>query len=164
MKLFIMRHGPAEDESADGQDASRTLTKIGRERVYEVARKLKDAGELPTTICSSPLARAKETAEILKEVLSIELSLSTLLAPGQKSIELVKQLRKEGTDNVILVGHEPDLSLLSVRLLGHALPTGGFSKAMVLGLSFDDNHESSLRFLLDPKSLQFVVDHRADEK
>src|SRR4051812_9306069 len=68
MKLYVMRHGPAEDSSASGRDADRVLTVAGRERVRLVAQALMDGAEYPFTIVSSPLARALESAEIVAEV------------------------------------------------------------------------------------------------
>src|SRR4051812_39406226 len=68
MKLYVMRHGPAEDDAPTGRDAVRVLSAAGRERVRQVAQALTDGGEFPFSILSSPLARALETAEIVAEV------------------------------------------------------------------------------------------------
>ena len=68
MKLYVMRHGPAADDSPSGRDADRALTPAGRERVTLVAKALTEGGEEPFAILSSPLVRAVETAEIVAEV------------------------------------------------------------------------------------------------
>ena len=68
MKLYVMRHGPAEDDAPTGRDADRVLSAAGRERVRLVAQALEDGGESPFAILSSPMARALETAEIVAEV------------------------------------------------------------------------------------------------
>ena len=44
MKLYVMRHGPAHDDSPSGRDADRALTVSGRERVAAVAKALMDEG------------------------------------------------------------------------------------------------------------------------
>ena len=60
-----MRHGPAEDVAASGRDFDRALTGAGRARVVRVAEVLKREGEIPSTVWTSPLARARATAEIV---------------------------------------------------------------------------------------------------
>ena len=58
----------------------------------------------------------------------------------------------------MLVGHEPDLSMLVHRLVGEA-PDQGMLKAMVVGVRCEADAQdprgisSKLRFILDPKSL-----------
>lgn len=66
MKLYILRHGPAEDDSATRRDFDRALTPSGRDRVRAVAAKLVADGELAALIVTSPLVRADETARILR--------------------------------------------------------------------------------------------------
>ena len=68
MKLYVMRHGPAQDDSPSGRDADRALTPSGRERVAAVAKSMLAEGEAPFSILSSPLVRAVETAEVVAEV------------------------------------------------------------------------------------------------
>jgi phosphohistidine phosphatase SixA len=63
---------------------------------------------------------------------------------------------------VMVVGHEPDLSSLVMRLVGRA-PPHGMLKGMVVGLSLADHdgNENGYawtvkpRFILDPKTLAF---------
>ena len=69
MKLFVMRHGPAEDESPSGRDHDRVLSPKGRGRVHAVALALIEASERPGVIVTSPLARALQTAEIVAAAL-----------------------------------------------------------------------------------------------
>ena len=68
MKLYVMRHGPAEDDAPTGRDADRALTAAGRERVAAVAKALSEANESPFAILSSPLVRAMQTAEIVADI------------------------------------------------------------------------------------------------
>jgi phosphohistidine phosphatase len=156
MKLYIMRHGPAEDEAASGRDYDRALTASGRDRVMGVARALTDKGEAPLSILSSPLVRALQTAEIVAAVTKLQDRGGTVetrreIAPGGAAAELVESLRAAKRRRVMLVGHEPDLSGLVFQLLGAPLPLG-MLKAMVVGLSVTDEGVR-MRFVLDPKSL-----------
>src|SRR5271155_3406021 len=71
VRLYIMRHGPAEDHAASGRDFDRALTASGRERVRDVARALVEGGEAPLVILTSPLVRALQTAEIVAGVVQL---------------------------------------------------------------------------------------------
>ncbi len=157
-----MRHGPAEEDSADGLDGSRALTPSGRERVRLVARALEAIDEAPRGVVSSPLVRALQTAEIVHQTLGISGSVeaNTALSPRGPAHEYVRHAAREGRKRLMVVGHEPDVSLLVAQLLGQPL-SYGFMKGMVVGLRFpNEGGDATLRFVLDPKSLELLVDRR----
>ena len=159
MKVYVMRHGPAEDDSPTGRDADRALTTTGRDRTRTVAKALADGGEAPVQIISSPLVRALQTAEIVAAVAGVDpVEVRREVAPGGDSVALIGELVKAGKRRVMLVGHEPDLSMLVHRLVGKA-PEQGMLKAMVVGVRCEADAQdpkgfsSKLRFILDPKTL-----------
>jgi phosphohistidine phosphatase len=159
VKLYVMRHGPAEDTAPSGVDGDRALTPSGRERVRSVAKALGAAGEEPLRIVSSPLVRAVQTAEIVAIVTKIgdrggSVEVRRELSPGGDATRLVYRLAGEGAKRLMVVGHEPDLSALVGNLLGEfSLP---FEKAMVIALQpVAEGASAKLRFVLDPKSLKF---------
>jgi phosphohistidine phosphatase len=163
MRLYIMRHGPAEDRAASGRDFDRALTPSGRERVHAVAKALRDADEAPVRIVSSPLVRALQTAEIVAAVAKIDAHGGVVetrreLAPGGDGPALVRELGSTGAKRVLLVGHEPDLTDLAERVAGRAFPLG-LQKAMVVGVVASKDDPTAfpmrLRFVLDPKSLDW---------
>lgn len=158
MKLYVMRHGPAEDSSKSGRDFDRKLTPSGVERTRRVAASLGEHGESPRRIIASPLVRAQETARAVVDELGLDLDIETSrdLAPGGPAHGLVDTLVGEGARRVMLVGHEPDVSHLVARLLGgfHA----GFDKAMVVGIRVRQGERPEHRFTLDPKSLVWQRD------
>lgn len=166
MKLHVMRHGPAEDEARTGRDADRALTRSGKERVHRVAETLVARGEAPAVIVSSPLVRARETAEIVAEVVGLgagSVTLDRLLAPGGDEVALFARQLEAGLDRVLVVGHEPALSDVVLALVG-TLPPTGMEKAMVVGLELTalasgqrGRFHSRLRFVLEPKTLRFDV-------
>ena len=165
MKLYVLRHGPAEDHAESGVDADRALTASGRERVRAVARALEQADETPVLVFTSPLARAVQTAEIVALVTKIgdrdgTVEVRRELAPGGHAVGLARHLAAEGRKRVMFVGHEPDLSGLVGSLLGaFGHP---FDKAMVVSLQVaTDRGRSKLRFVLDPRTLALHPDHRA---
>ena len=159
MKLYVMRHGPAEDDSPTGRDADRALTTSGRERTRSVAKALFDGAEAPVAILSSPLVRALQTAEIVASVAGVEkVEVRREMAPGGDALGLVGELVRAGRKRVMVVGHEPDLSMLVERLVGQA-PDQGMLKAMVVSVRCDPDVEQArgfrakLRFVLEPKTL-----------
>jgi phosphohistidine phosphatase len=161
MKLYVMRHGPAEDDSPSG-DAARVLTASGRERVRHVADFLAAHDEAPKQIVTSPLVRALQTAEIVHARVKPgrEVEVDRAFAPRGDAQSFVRDAAREGRKRLMVVGHEPDLSILVATLLGEPLPLA-MQKAMVVGLRIDPTGvETKLRFVLDPKILRFVEDRR----
>ncbi len=157
-----MRHGPAEDDASDGLDSSRALTPAGRERCRSVAKRLVELNESPRAIVSSPLVRALQTAEIVHTIVSPAGSVEAnrAFAPHGHAHDFVREAAKHGRKRMMVVGHEPDLSLLCARLLGDHL-SYGFMKAMVISLRVpNEGGPAGLRFILEPKTLQFLVDAR----
>ena len=118
MKIYIMRHGPAEDQAPTGRDFDRKLTSSGRART-ELAAHERGRWERPKRVISSPLVRTIETAEIVVSILSLAFDLETReeLAPGGDSFRLLGELAAQGAKRVIVIGHEPDVSSLTAQLL-----------------------------------------------
>ena len=164
MKLYVMRHGPAEERSDSGLDGDRALTPSGRERVRSVAKALAEGGEEPLDIVTSPLVRAVQTAEIVAITTKLtdrggNVETRRELAPGSDAATFVTGLTMHPKRRVMIVGHEPDLSELASRLLGRPLPVA-MGKAMVVGLSLQERGGARLRFVLEPKTLAWEHDDR----
>src|SRR3954468_13740472 len=64
MKIYLFRHGIAEEPVAGRSDSQRALTPEGRAQVASVARMAKRSGVSPSVIAASPYLRAQETAEV----------------------------------------------------------------------------------------------------
>jgi phosphohistidine phosphatase len=160
MKLYVVRHGPAEDQSQSARDHDRALTPSGRDRVREVARKLVALGEAPKAIVSSPLVRALQTAEIVAAHVGVEhVETARELSPGGDALTLVRSFLAAGRRRVMVVGHQPDLGLLVEALLDRSFPFE-VMKGMVIALRLRPGEGGRLRFVLDPKTLEA---HRSDE-
>lgn len=133
MHLYIMRHGPADARSPTGRDYDRALTQSGRERTMTVARELGRLAQNPSRIFSSPLVRARETAQIVASLLqgtpSVEIRAE--LAPDGDHFSFVNALLTTDTSSLV-VGHEPDVSELASRLLPGW--RGHFDTAMIIGV------------------------------
>ncbi len=155
MKLYLMRHGIAHDSAESGLDADRALTPKGRDRVRDVAAYLLREAEVPLHIVSSPLVRALQTAEIVAATTAVRdragsVTVRRELAAG--GLAIVDELRAKPMKRTMLVGHEPDMSMLASHLLGTLLHVP-FGKAMVIGFSLD-GADAKFRFILDPTELR----------
>lgn len=122
-RLYLVRHGVAEDHSSTGRDFDRRLTDEGREKMSRAAQGLAALGTRVDVLVSSPLVRAVQTAdEIAGAFPAARREVWEELACGVDEIALTSRLESEiPAENVMLVGHEPDLGeLLSFFLTGRA--------------------------------------------
>jgi phosphohistidine phosphatase len=114
MELYLIRHGIAEARRPDLEDEKRELTAKGRDKTQKVAQRLYEMGLRFELILTSPLARARQTAEILQTCnLSSQIEESSHLSPeGDFYLwsNWLEQKQMLATDTQLaLVGHEPDL-------------------------------------------------------
>ena len=115
MRLLIVRHA----EAAPGKpDALRRLTPDGREQARALGERLRARNLLPDAVLTSPLLRARETAEALAlgtpEVVE-------RLAPGATA-EDVRAVAAGRGGTVLVVGHQPDCGRVAAVLQGGAEP------------------------------------------
>jgi phosphohistidine phosphatase len=125
MYLILMRHGIAEDAGPGQPDADRRLTLQGRHRLNDALPGLRRflAGQDAVEIWSSPLSRAIETAEVLADGLMAEKIRQLYeIASGDLKAFLLQAEKMPAQSTVIVVGHEPTLSLWSQELCGVWLP------------------------------------------
>jgi phosphohistidine phosphatase len=119
MRIYLVRHGVAEPQSAAG-DADRALTPKGKLRMAEEAKGLRDLKVRPEVILTSPMRRALETATIIAEQLGgIKLEQVSELAQGFSGpTEVLAALRSyQDLKEIVLVGHQPGLSDLASFML-----------------------------------------------
>ena len=135
--IYLMRHA---DAVSDEVDPARPLSAKGRDQIARVCAALAAAhGFSPSEIWHSPLARAKETAELLAQGLNLSapLVLTSGLRPNDDPAPIAAVLESHKGD-VAVVGHEPHLGVLASMLV-HGPDRGGvfypFAKAGVLALS-----------------------------
>jgi phosphohistidine phosphatase len=161
VRIVIVRHAEAHPvgERDIQTDADRFLTAAGRKSARLAARTLRRLGVRPDAVWTSPLVRARETAEILRERLKGKSDLVELpaLAPPGKDSAILARLRSEKPDEVILVGHEPFLGELLERLLtgrtGQGVPLSK-SSVVCLDLSPRSWGEARLRWCLNVSSMK----------
>jgi phosphohistidine phosphatase len=121
--LDVLRHGEAEPADLRG-DAARALTRAGRRAVTELTQSLASEGWRPDRILSSPLLRARETAEIVRSGIpdapEIE-ELNELLAETEPADALAAlQAVNAANGHVLLVTHQPLAGRLAALLTSDA--------------------------------------------
>jgi phosphohistidine phosphatase len=110
--IYLLRHGDAE--GGNGEDAARRLTPKGERQAKLAGEALRVLGEQIDACLTSPKVRAADTARLACKALGLEPETSEELGGGAfDSHSLVA-----GRGNVLLVGHEPDLSNEVARLTG----------------------------------------------
>ncbi len=120
--IFILRHGHAEelDQVQQKNDFDRKLTEEGIDKVTKLASFLNKMEENIELILTSPLVRAKETATIMSKILvpKPDMKVVEFLTSGVSVKEIAKGLMTfNSLNNVLLVGHAPDLEIFLGKLI-----------------------------------------------
>ena len=138
MTVYVIRHAAAELAHPSG-DAARRLTPDGVKRMKKVARALSSIGVRPEIIYTSPLARARETAEIVASALGeTDVVECEHLAPGHAPASVIDFLRHAKCRSAAVVGHEPQLGeLVALMLCGSSRSVVDMKKASVACVEFD---------------------------
>lgn len=149
MKLYVLRHGKADWPDWDKDDSLRPLTEEGVKELRRAAKFWKKIGVAPQVIFASPLPRALKTAQMAQKQIGGELQAEATLSPGATS-HAVKSLLKKQTEDVMIVGHEPDLSEIIRVFTGARVK---MSKAGLARLDFEEGEKARLIWLLPLKIL-----------
>jgi phosphohistidine phosphatase len=121
MELFLLRHGIAVEPGTPGfkTDESRALTDEGRRKLRGVAAAMRAMDLHFDAILTSPLVRARQTAEIVAAELKFkEVQVVHALRPAGTPRAVIEALQPyAGVQSLLLVGHEPNLSELVTTLI-----------------------------------------------
>lgn len=116
MDLLLLRHADANTEAATDDD--RKLSDKGIGQAKKVGRFCKEHDIQPEIILTSPIRRAKETADIVAEQFGTKATTVPWLACGMQPEKALAELAKYAKHEcVMIVGHQPDLSMLIATLL-----------------------------------------------
>jgi phosphohistidine phosphatase len=157
MIVYFLRHGLAEDrENWLEDDRLRPLTDKGRLQLDGSGEAIASLVPDLDVIITSPLVRARQTAEIAAAHLKMQESLveDERLAPGFGLEELAAILNEQaGAEGLLLVGHEPDFSLTISALIGGGrlvCKKGGIARVDLVKLN---PPQGELVWLIPPKAL-----------
>jgi phosphohistidine phosphatase len=160
MHIILVRHAEAVAIGEDGvtTDYDRHLTALGQDQAGRLATALEDRKVVPTLVVSSPLVRAKQTAEPLMRLLPITtgepLYCDYLATGSMKRRKLTKYLEELNPDVAMLVGHNPELSEYAAWLIGAADDAVPLEKAGAAAIRFDDapgKGRGALEWLVTPE-------------
>jgi phosphohistidine phosphatase len=161
-ELYLVRHAIAADRGSEWPDDNkRPLTERGIHRFKDEVKGLRRLDVELDEIFTSPLLRAKQTAELLAAGLEGKPPIKVLdaLAPGHTPAAVMTHLaRAAKRRRIAIVGHEPDLGELAAHLIGagRALP---FKKGGVCRIdmgSLTSKRAASLTWFLPPTVLRQV--------
>lgn len=107
-RLYLVRHGKAEPDHAGG-DAARRLTAEGSQAFRALARSLRPRLRVER-ILTSPLTRARQTAEILSAITGAPVEEEGALASGASTGREILALARRAGLGAALVGHNPEMA------------------------------------------------------
>lgn len=147
------------------RDHDRPLTPEGRRRLRRSVAGMNAIDVRFDRVVTSPLVRAAQTAAIVMKAMSLPkeaLIVSAHLAPGGSRRELIREINDLAPDseNMVLVGHEPDLSeLIGLLCSGSAAASIRLKKGSLAKLEVERLRHgrcAALAWLLSPKQLRLV--------
>ncbi len=167
MNLYFMRHGitvARGDAGIPSDDRERALTPKGIKRMHKAAKGLLSLSLSFDRILTSPLERARRTAQIVAEALHMEDRLEEIqeFSPDRSVQDLLSGLATySGDKNILLVGHEPLLSrTVSFLLSGTRGAEIRLKKGGLCCLEVDDlppKGGAVLHWALTPKQLRLLA-------
>lgn len=141
-RLFLIRHGKANDPTSGSSDFVRTLKESGKADAHLMAERLKNQGMVPTHIISSPAARALGTAKVFSEVwglatLDIKTELFIYEADITSLLSILNNLNNAFHD-VAIFGHNPGITEFANYLTDEGIVNMPTSGVVVIDFPFDD--------------------------
>ncbi len=167
MDLYLLRHAIAEPIGEDNhfQDDKRALTPEGSLKMRRASSGLRRLGLHFGLLASSPLVRARQTAEIVAEStkFTAPIQIWQELAPGGSIDGLFKRLQKyQEKESALLVGHQPDLGYLAARLIfGRCEGSLDFKKGGLCCIKVTEmppEFPGELVWMVTPRMLRMLAD------
>ena len=162
LELYLVRHGIAATRGEEyPDDSKRPLTSRGIARLKKEAGALNDLGIVFELIITSPLVRARQTADVLAESLKTKppVAMSDSLAPAGTPAGVMQEIARHARKGKIaLVGHEPNMGELAARLIG-ARTALEFKKGAICRIDFEvlpPRGLGQLRWFVTPRMLRAI--------
>jgi phosphohistidine phosphatase len=150
--MILLRHATAVPHGSAGlDDADRPLIAAGEREARDAGRALRAMRVRPDRIVTSPLVRARQTAQLAAAELGMKTFQDDALRPGFGQEALEGLFARHDGDCLVLVGHDPDFSQIVRDLSGArvAMAKGGVARI--------DLPSGELRWLLRPKVLRLIA-------
>jgi len=160
MNLYILRHASAGTRRANPKlDLKRPIDKEGKQQCLIVGGCLNALNVQFDRVVSSPLKRALQTASLVSNETGYDskIEISEALSPEAsvpKFQELVRALQKY--DNVLVVGHNPNLPVFLGSLIAPAGRTSIRLRKGAVARIDCDRLPGTLHWLVDPRILRGI--------
>jgi len=140
MNLYLIRHSIAENITIDKKDFDRELTEEGKFVIKKTSEAWKNYVGNIDVVLTSPLRRAMQTAEIISSKLQDipNVSKDNNLGTGSRTADLIDILNSFEYKNVMVVGHQPDLSYHLNNFCGTGSFNLAFPPAALAKIEFDN--------------------------
>lgn len=164
IQLYLVRHAIAAERGPKyPDDRLRPLTVAGKKKFAHSVPGLIEMGVVVDFVLTSPLVRARETAQILAAGLKPKPAIAEVeaLAPGGRPQAILEAIKTHARRcrRLALVGHEPDLGELAARLLAARgnieFKKGGVALIEVSGAT--PGGPGTLRWMLTPKAVRALA-------
>ena len=163
ISLYLVRHGvAAERGDAWPDDSKRPLVQRGVVRLRQAAAALTRLNVTFDVVLTSPLTRARQTADLLAGGIAGRPAVHTIdsLSPGGSYAAFLEDLARHGRrSHIACVGHEPDLGQFAARLLGAKRPIE-FKKGAICRIDVDAlplSGPGHLRWFVTPRMLRRIA-------
>ena len=136
LKLFLVRHAKSSWDETQLHDFDRPLSKRGKRNAPKMASHLKDGNYTIKEFVSSPALRARQTAELMLEEMSIDkksIRFEDDLYHGyiDDFLNVLKRCRR---NSIVIFGHNPGIQSFSQWLCSepnHNFPTCGIAQIQI---------------------------------
>lgn len=154
MKLYLMRHGKAENP---GQDPEQGLTQEGQSEIEALARFLGEKEVQFKHVWHSPKTRARQTAETMARIISphAEFHVHEYMKPNDHT-GIVEGDIKTWEQDSLIVSHLPFLPRLLSLLPGDTGATHAitFEPGTVVSLSKKGQDEWKINWVISPSDFK----------
>jgi len=160
MNIYILRHASAGVRRANPiLDRKRPLDKEGKKHCLQLAEVLNRMDFQFDLVVSSPLKRCMQTASLVGTETGYEANIlsSAALAPEANYAQFQKLLQEcEGHENLLLVGHNPNLT----QFLGSLMVPAAALDGKAASVRLRKGSLARLNYTRGPATLQWMLDPR----
>lgn len=144
MNLYLVRHSIAENISIDKKDFDRELTEEGKFVIKKTSEAWKNYISNVDVVLTSPFIRSIQTSEIISSNLQETQNVikDNNLGTGSRTADLIDLLNSLEYKNIVVVGHQPDLS----QHINNFCGTGSFNLAFPPASLAKIEFENSIKY------------------
>lgn len=144
-RLFVLRHAKSSWEDPGLDDHDRPLAPRGRRAAAAIAEHLRATDTHPTLVLCSTARRTRETLEAVAPGGEVSLEPQLYEASAGTILERLRVV-PDATDSVMIIGHNPAVQILVMRLAGGAANSSDGSPLEAVRRKFPTGALATLAF------------------